>query len=49
MFDQSTVRAIGTIAARMKAQPAALQAVAEIESAGKVFAVVDGRNEPLIR
>lgn len=49
MFDQSTVRAIGSIAARQNVPAAALQAVAEIESAGKVFATVGGRNEPLIR
>lgn len=49
MFDQSTLRAISSIAARYQVSPAALQAVAEIESAGKVFALVDGRNEPMIR
>lgn len=49
MFDAETLRAIGTIAARLKVEPAALQAVAEIESAGKVFALVKGRQEPLIR
>ncbi|MGF7005784.1 N-acetylmuramidase domain-containing protein [Aminobacter sp. BE322] len=41
--------AIERIAARMKIEPAALQAVVEVESAGQVFALVKGRNEPLIR
>lgn len=49
MFDAATLRAIDTIAARIGVEPAALKAVAEVESGGKVFALVDGRHEPLIR
>ncbi|TIP07787.1 N-acetylmuramidase domain-containing protein [Mesorhizobium sp.] len=49
MFDASTLHAIGDLAERLKCQPAALQAVAEVESDGKVFALVKGRQEPLIR
>lgn len=49
MFDQPTLDAIGAIAARLKCSAAALQAVAEIESAGRVADMVNGRLEPLIR
>ena len=49
MFDEATVRAVEAIAARENLEPAALLAVAEVESGGKVYAVVDGRNEPLLR
>lgn len=49
MFDEATVRAVESIAARENLDPAGLLAVAEVESGGKPFAVVDGRNEPLIR
>ena len=49
MFDNATVRAVASIAARLNVEPAVLLAVAEIESGGKAFARVDGRNEPLIR
>jgi len=49
MFDQSAIAAIEVVAARYGFDPAALLAVAEIESGGTVYAVVDGRNEPLIR
>ena len=49
MFDDATVRAVATIAARLKVESAALLAVAEVESGGKAFARVAGRNEPLIR
>lgn len=49
MFDQETLGAIGRLAERLKCSPAALQAVAEVESAGKVFARVKGKDEPLIR
>lgn len=49
MFDAATVRAVETIAARENLDPVALLAVAEVESGGKVYAVVDGKNEPLIR
>jgi len=49
MFCEATVRAVETIAVREKLEPAALLAVAEVESGGKAYAVVDGCNEPLIR
>lgn len=49
MFDNATVSAVAAIADRLNVEPAALLAVAEVESAGKAFARVNGRNEPLIR
>ena len=49
MFDDATVRAVGRIAARVKVEPAALLAVAEVESAGRVHAKVFGRLEPMMR
>ncbi len=49
MFDEATVRAVERIAARTKTDTAAWLAVAGVESAGRVFASVNGRNEPLIR
>lgn len=49
MFDNATVQAVAAIAARLNVEPAALLAVAEVESGGKAFARVNGRNEPLIR
>lgn len=49
MFDQATIRAIDEEARRIKVEAAALQAVIEVESAGKVFARVKGKQEPLIR
>lgn len=49
MFDNATVQAVAAIAARLSVEPAALLAVAEVESGGKAFARVNGRNEPLIR
>lgn len=49
MFDQETIAAVKTTAARMGVEEAALLAVLEVESAGRVYAVVNGRNEPLIR
>ena len=49
MFDQATIRAIDKEARRLKVEPAVLQAVIEVESAGKVFALVKGKQEPLIR
>lgn len=36
-------------ARRMAIEPAALAAIVEVESAGQLFAIVDGRPEPLIR
>lgn len=49
MFTEEVAREIGAVAKELDIEPAALLAVAEIESGGKVFAVVDGRSEPLIR
>jgi len=49
MFDTETISAVEAIAARLKIEPAALLAVAEVESNGTVFALVNGRHEPLIR
>ena len=49
MFTQSTADEIRKAAAEFGIEPAALLAVAETESAGNVFAVIEGRQEPLIR
>ncbi len=49
MFTEHTADEIRQVAAEFGIEPAALLAVAEIESAGDVFAVIDGRQEPLIR
>lgn len=49
MFDNATIQAATRDAERIGVQPAALLAVAEIESAGHVYAKVVGRDEPLIR
>jgi hypothetical protein len=49
MFTQTTADEIRKVAVEFGIEPAALLAVAEIESAGNVFAVIEGRQEPLIR
>lgn len=49
MFTEKTRGEIEKAASEFGIEPAALLAVAEIESGGSVFAVVDGRQEPLIR
>lgn len=49
MFDDATAHAVAAIAARINVEPAALLAVAEVESGGKAFATIAGRQEPLIR
>ncbi|WP_269932375.1 N-acetylmuramidase domain-containing protein [Aminobacter sp. HY435] len=49
MFSIHTTVEIEKAAREFGLEPAALLAIAEIESAGQVFARVDGRNEPLIR
>lgn len=49
MFDEATVRAAAAVATRLNVELPALLAVAEIESGGKAFARVNGKNEPLIR
>jgi hypothetical protein len=49
MFDQSAKLAISQVARGLGVEPAALLAVAEIESGGKPFAHVNGKAMPLIR
>lgn len=48
-FDKSVIEDITKVATAHGFEPAALLAVAEVESAGQAFALVDGRYEPLIR
>lgn len=49
MFAKDTVEEIKGVAEEFGIETAALLAVAEVESAGNVFAVIEGRQEPLIR
>ena len=49
MFSQDTIEAVKVIAQREGVSPAALLAVAEVESAGSVFAEVNGKALPVIR
>lgn len=49
MFDDAARSAISKLAKDIKVEPAALLAVAEVESAGKAFAKVNGKDMPLIR
>jgi len=49
MFTPETAAEIGKVAREFGIEPAALLGVAEVESGGAVFAVVNGRPEPLIR
>jgi hypothetical protein len=49
MFADDVIREISAAANRLDIEPAALLAVAEVESGGKAYALVDGRREPLIR
>lgn len=49
MFSKKIRSEIETVATRSGLEPAALLAIAEVEAAGKAFANVDGRREPLIR
>lgn len=49
MFSKHTTNEIEKAAREFRLEPKALLAIAEIESAGQVFARIDGRNEPLIR
>lgn len=48
-FVQNSKKEIDTIANELGVEPAALMAVVEVESGGRFFAIVDGREEPLIR
>jgi hypothetical protein len=49
MFDRDVIAAIEKVAAEAGVEAPALLAVAEVESGGRAFAIVDGRREPLIR
>lgn len=49
MFAAETVAEITGTAKHLGIEPAALLAVAEVESGGQAFALVNGRREPLIR
>lgn len=49
MFDAATRSAVETVASSLRVEPAALLAVAEVESGGRAVARFDGREEPLIR
>ena len=49
MFTDETRREIAAIANDLELEPQALLAIAEVESGGKGFAIVGGRQEPLIR
>ena len=49
MFSKATVNAITAIAEREEIPVAALLAIAEVESAGSIFAKVNGANKPVIR
>ena len=49
MFTETVILEITKVADELKVERAALLAVAEVESGGKVFATVRGQNLPLIR
>jgi hypothetical protein len=49
MFTAETIAEITEAAKDLGIEPAALLAVAEVESGGQAFALVEGRREPLIR
>ncbi|MBP0439286.1 N-acetylmuramidase family protein [Tianweitania sediminis] len=49
MFEAETQNAIVRLARTASIEPAALLAVAEIESGGKAYAVVNNKREPMIR
>lgn len=49
MFTPKTIQEILVVADEFELEPAALLAVAEVESGGRVYAVVEDRPEPLIR
>ena len=49
MFTKEIAREIARVATEFGLEPAALLAIAEVESGGRTFAVVNGRREPLIR
>lgn len=49
MFDETVMREIEAVARNLRVEPAALAAVAHIESGSRTHAIVAGRREPLIR
>lgn len=49
MFSSEVIRSIAAAARDARLEPAALLAIAHVESAGKPFAIVGGRPEPIIR
>lgn len=49
MFSATTIKEIESVARAQGIEPAALLAIAEVESGGRAFANVGGRKEPLIR
>ena len=49
MFTTEVRNEIETVASRIGVEPAALLVIAEVEAAGRAYATVNGRKEPLIR
>lgn len=49
MFSKQTISEIAAVAGARRLDPAALLAIAEVESAGVAYADIDGRREPIIR
>jgi len=49
MFNQEIINEINSVAGFLDIEAAALLAVSEVESGGKAYARVEGRDEPLIR
>ncbi|GLS32800.1 Protein of unknown function [Mesorhizobium albiziae] len=49
MFPKNVTAEIVAVAVEFGIEPAALLAIAEVESAGRAYAVIDGRDEPVIR
>ena len=49
MFDAKCIAKIAKMATRFDIEPEALQAIARVESGGRVFATINGKKEPLIR
>ena len=47
-FDAEVTRAIREVAEEHQIEPAALLAIAEVESGGKAYTVIDGKQQPLI-
>lgn len=49
MFSKETIREIERVAGGAGLEPAALLAIAEVEAGGRAFALIGGKEEPLIR